>query len=96
MKQSLGLSKRSHNTEILQALDINQIDYVINTNVLSLFHRICNISSPKSLHVLFVAICIIWYLTSGTLIERVVRTGHCNVFLVHLPVLNMCHMKMVM
>ena len=37
MKQSLGLRKRSHNTEILQALDINQMYHVVNTNVLSLF-----------------------------------------------------------
>ena len=78
MKQSLGLSKRSHNTEILQALDINQINYVINTNVLSLFHRICNISSPaRNLCMYYLSQYVLFgILTPGTLIERVVRTGH--------------------
>ena len=42
IKQSLGLSKLSHNT----ALNMEKIEYIVNINVLSLYNRIFKVESP--------------------------------------------------
>ena len=46
IKQCLGLSKRSHNTQLLQALNVNNISHIVEKNVANLYHRIHKISSP--------------------------------------------------
>ena len=40
IKRSLGLSKRSHNTALLKALHIENVEDIINRNVFSLYNRI--------------------------------------------------------
>ena len=46
IKQSLGLSKLLHNTAVLKALDIKQIEDIVNKNVLLVYNRIFNVESP--------------------------------------------------
>ncbi|KAK2179942.1 hypothetical protein NP493_466g05011 [Ridgeia piscesae] len=46
IKQSLGLSKLSHNTSLLKALNIEKIEDIVNRNVLSLYNRIFKVESP--------------------------------------------------
>ena len=75
IKQSLGLSKRSHNTELLRALKIKRGNDIVDRNITSLFHRI---------HVCTRTLCVfnlsqyVLYgvLTPGSLLDRVVRSGH--------------------
>ena len=77
IKQSLGLSKRSHNTALLRALSIEKVYDIVNRNVLSLYHRIFKVESPaRRLMQYFLA----HYITSGstvpgTLLDRVVALG---------------------
>ena len=40
IKQCLGLSKRSHNSAMLKALDIDKVQSIVNRNVLNLYYRI--------------------------------------------------------
>ena len=40
IKQCLGLSKRSHNSAVLKALNIDKVQNIVNINVLNLYHRI--------------------------------------------------------
>ena len=44
--QGLGLSKRSHNSAVLKALNIDKAQHIVNRNVLNLYHRIFKIDSP--------------------------------------------------
>ncbi|KAK2143759.1 hypothetical protein NP493_4432g00002 [Ridgeia piscesae] len=46
IKQSLGLSKLSHNTALLKALNIEKIEDIVNRNVLSLYNRTFKAESP--------------------------------------------------
>ena len=46
VKQSMGLSKRSHTTELFAALGINRSQEIVNHNLISLYHRICNVNTP--------------------------------------------------
>ena len=46
IKQSLGLSKLSHNTAILKPLNIEKIEYIVNRNVFFLYNRIFKVESP--------------------------------------------------
>ena len=46
IKQRLGLSKLSHNTALLKALNIKKIEDIVNRNVLSLYSRIVGVESP--------------------------------------------------
>ena len=39
IKQCLGLSKRSHNSAVLKALNIDKAQNIVNRNVLNLYHR---------------------------------------------------------
>ena len=55
IKQSLGLSKLSHNTALLKALNIEKIEDIVNRNVLSLYNRILKVESPARL-VLYVMV----------------------------------------
>ena len=46
IKQSLGLTKLLHNTALLKALNIEKIEDILNTNVLSLYNKIFKVESP--------------------------------------------------
>ena len=45
IKQSLGLSQLSHNTALLNALNIEKIEDIVNINVLSLYYSVAVIDS---------------------------------------------------
>ena len=77
IKQSLGLSKLSHNTALLKALNIEKIKDIVNRNVLSLYNRIFKVESRARRlmqHLLSRFIC---YdkTVPGTLLDRVVSMG---------------------
>ena len=46
VKQSMELSKRSHITELFAALGINISQEILNHNLISLYHRMCNVITP--------------------------------------------------
>ena len=46
IKQNLGLSKLSHNTALLKALNAEKIKNIINRNVLPLYNIIFKVESP--------------------------------------------------
>jgi hypothetical protein len=77
IKQSLGLSKLSHNTALLKALNIEKIEDIVNRNVLSLYNRIFKVESPARRlmqHLLSRFICY-GKTVPGTLLDRVVSMG---------------------
>ena len=77
IKKSLGLSKLSHNTALLKALNIEKIDDIVNRNVLSLYNRIFKVESPAHRlmqHLLSRFICY-GETVPGTLLDRVVSMG---------------------
>ena len=77
IKQSLGLSKRSHNTELLQAMNISNVKSIVNRNVLSLYNRIFKLETPaRRLAQYFLSRYIVYGNTvPGTLLDRVVSMG---------------------
>ena len=77
IKQSLGLSKLSHNTALLKALNIEKIEDIVNRNVLSLYSRIFKVERPARRlmqHLLSRFICY-GETVPGTLLDRVVSMG---------------------
>ena len=77
IKQCLGLSKRSHNSAVLKALNIDKAQNIVNRNVLNLYHRIFKIDSPARSLMQFLLARYITYGTTvpGTLLDRVVFIG---------------------
>ncbi|KAK2171370.1 hypothetical protein NP493_1068g01010 [Ridgeia piscesae] len=77
IKQSLGLSKLSHNTALLKALNIEKIEDIINRNVLSLYNRIFKVESPARRLMQHLLSCSIFCgeTVPGTLLDRVVSMG---------------------
>ena len=77
IKQSLGLSKLSHNTALLKALNIEKIEDIVNRNVLSLYNRIFKVESPARRLVQHLLSRFIFYgkTVLGTLLDRVVSMG---------------------
>ena len=77
IKQCLGLSKRSHNSAMLKALNIDKVQNIVNRNVLNLYHRIFKIESPARSLMQFLLARYITYGTTvpGTLLDRVVSIG---------------------
>ena len=77
LKQSLGLSKFSHSTDLLAALNITKVDPLVKQHTLSLWNRIFKVNSPIR------KLCSHFYntfLTSGsvipgTLLSKVLRYG---------------------
>ena len=63
IKHCMGLSKRSHNSAVLKALNIDKVQNIVNRNVLNLYHRIFKIGIPARslMHVLLAR-----YITYGT------------------------------
>ena len=47
IKQCLGLPKSSHNTAMLKALNIDEVQNTVNRNVLNLYHRIFKIENQN-------------------------------------------------
>ena len=78
IKQSLGLSKLSHNTALLKALHIEKIEDIVNINVLSLYNRIFKVERParRLMHLLFRFKCYGETLPGTTLLDRVVFMGY--------------------
>ena len=77
IKQSLGLSKRVHTSNLLVSLYINKISDIIKRNVVSLYNRILKIDSPiKDLTLLFLSnyICT-GTLIPGTIVNNIVSLG---------------------
>ena len=77
IKQCLGLGKRSHNTAILKALNIDSVQSIVNRNIRSLYYRIFRIESPTRRLMQFL---LAHYITDGTtipgtLIDRLVHLG---------------------
>ena len=77
IKQCLGLSKRSHNSAVLKALNRDKAQHIVNINVLNLYHRIFKIDSPARSLMQFLLARYITYGTTvpGTLLDRVVSIG---------------------
>ena len=77
IKQSLGLSKRSHNSQVLQALGIKPISDIVSKNTKSLYYRICNTDSPsRSLLFHFLSQYILFgTLVQGSLLHTIVKQG---------------------
>ena len=46
IKQSLGLSKRSHSTVLLRALNIEKVEDIVTRHVLSLHNKVLQVESP--------------------------------------------------
>ena len=78
IKQSLGLSKYSRNTNLLQALNINKVSHNIIHSTLSLWNRLFCVKSPTQ------TLCSYLYgeflstgnTVPGTLLSRIVNSGH--------------------
>ena len=77
IKQSLGLSKLSHDTALLKALNIEKIENIINRNVLSLYNRIFKVESQARRLMQHLLSRFIFYgkTVPGTLLDRVVPMG---------------------
>ena len=77
IKQSLGLSKLSHNTTLLKGLNIEKIEDIVNRNVLSLYNRIFKVESPARRLLQHLLSRFIWYgkTIPGSLLDRVVSMG---------------------
>jgi hypothetical protein len=65
IKQVLGLSKRSHTSHLIQALDIYKVENVIGCRIVSLFRRIFQVESPCH------KLCMLQ-------LNRYMLTGYCN------------------
>ena len=73
VKQCLGLSKRSHSTQLLSSLNIHRIEDLVNRNTLSLFCRIFKVDTPlRSLITQMVSLCICkGIIIPGYLVSRI-------------------------
>ena len=82
IKQNLGLSKRSHNTELLQTMNISNVKSIVNRNVLSLYNIIFNLETPaRILAHNFVSRFIVYGNTvPGTLLDRYSVNGRITHF----------------
>ncbi|KAK2182126.1 hypothetical protein NP493_366g02038 [Ridgeia piscesae] len=74
IKQSLELSKLSHNAAILKALNVEKIEYIVNRNVLSLYNRKFKVESPARRLMQHLLSRFMFYgeTVPGTLLDRVV------------------------
>ena len=81
VKQSMGLSKRSHTSELFAALGINRYQEIVNHNLISLYHRIFNVNTPYLISPItsYRCICICIYLYILCIINHIlsslVKTG---------------------
>jgi hypothetical protein len=93
VKQSMGLSKRVHTTELMASLNINKISSIVNRNIVSLFKRIFKVQSPLkqlTIHMLSQYISK-GTIVPGTIVSKVLSMGlspsYCafNDYKFHLP-----------
>ena len=90
LKQALGLRKRSHHSNLLQALHVQKVSDVITKNTLSLYYRIFTVDTPTR------DLCtelLNMYITKGkiidgTILSRVRNSGHSPV----LAAFNKCNL----
>ena len=77
IKQSLGLNKRSHNTQLLQAMNVKKARELNVKKCTSLFNRIGQVASPtRSLLLYFLSRFILYgEIIPGTLLSRVISQG---------------------
>ena len=77
IKQSIGLSKLSHNTALLKALNIEKIEHVVKINVLSLYNIIVKVESPARRLMQHLMSRFICYRETvlGSLLDRIVSMG---------------------
>ena len=77
IKQVLGLSKRSHHSKLLKALNIQPISQVVGRDTLSLASRICSVQSPaKNLYIHDLSLFILsGARIPGTLVDRLLSYG---------------------
>ena len=77
VKQCLGLSKRSHSTQLLSSLNIHRIEDLVNRNTLSLFCRIFKVDTPlRSLITQMVSLYICkGIIIPGSLVSRILSMG---------------------
>ena len=77
IKSLVGISKRSHSSAILQALNIPKVRNIIKHDVCSLLRRICIISSPvRDLTLFHLSKYLVRGETvRGTLVDRIVKFG---------------------
>ena len=90
MKQVCGLGKRSHHSDLLQALEITHSCTHINDRIKSLFTRICTTDSPtRDMCIHFINLFIVdRVLVPGTLIDRIVKMGVSPISLLQSNVRN--------
>ncbi len=76
IKRSLGLSKRSYNTELFQAMNIKRASDLVSQNACSLFRRICSVSSPARNICLYhlYRYVLSGHLSQDTLLDKVIAT----------------------
>ena len=88
VKQSMGLSKRVHTTELMASLNINKIFDIVKRNTVSLLKRIFKVQSPLkrlTIHMLS------QFIYKGTIVSNILSMGlspvQCafNDFKSHLP-----------
>ena len=72
IKNSLGLGKRHHHTQLLSALNITNVSEVVKRDTVSLASRLCKVPSPaRSLFLYHVALQITKGVTiPGTIVDR--------------------------
>ena len=77
IKQSLGLNKRSHNTQLLQAMNVKKARELNVKKCTSLFNRIGQVASPTPSLLLYFLSRFILYgeIIPGTLLSRVISQG---------------------
>ncbi len=78
IKQSLGLSKHSHNTQLLEAMSIKSVTDIVVRNTVGLYHRIFKVASPtRTMNFYLMSLYLLnGTLVPGSLLERIVRYGY--------------------
>lgn len=78
IKQCLGLSKRSHNTKLLKALNVKKVSRIHEKSCASLYNRICQVQSPARSLLLYHLSKFILYgdLVKGSLLCKIVNQGY--------------------
>ena len=80
IKQSLGLSKYSHNTQLLEAISITgkSVTDIVARNTVGLYHRKYKVVSPtRTINFYLMSLYLLnGTLVPGSLLERIVRYGY--------------------
>jgi hypothetical protein len=81
IKQCLGLSKRSHNTQLLEALNVRKVSQIYEKSCISLYNRIGKVSTPARDLLLYSLSRYVLYgeVVPGTLLSTVISKGYSPV-----------------